>query len=52
MNKFFKWANETGYQSINSVIEYLHRNVPNVNAIQVRMLGNPTFGTMVYTVPF
>ena len=52
MNKFFRWASEQSHQSINSVIDYLQKNVPNVNAIQVRLVGNPTFGTMVYTVPF
>lgn len=51
-NKLFKWANEQSYLSTNSMIDYIEKEVPNVNAIQVRQKGNPTFGTVVYTVPF
>ena len=51
VNEMFKHFNKAGEQTINSMIEYL-KNIPNINAIQIKGTGNPCFGTMVYTVPF
>lgn len=52
VKQFVEWYSSSGDQTQETMVEWFESNASNLNAVQVKNIGNPSFGLMIYTVAF